>query len=211
MGAKNTADESTSGGATMTDDGAQTLDGDQAETPGLGDVYEALSNRRRRFALHHLKQLDGDQPVDISTISTQVAAWENGSDPEQLGYADRKNVHTSLYQFHVPKMDDLGLVNYDRNRGTVELTQYGRDVDVYLEAVYDREIPWSTYFLMLSGVMTGVAVAAWADAPLFDHVSDASWTLFVAVTFLISSAAYAYSNRSMRVGSEGTPPEIEEE
>jgi len=211
MGAKNTADESTSGGAAMTDDGAQTVEGDQAQTPELGDVYEALSNRRRRFALHHLKQLDEEQPVDISTLSTQVAAWENGTDPEQLGYADRKNVHTSLYQFHVPKMDDLGLVNYDRSRGTVELTQYGRDVDVYLEAVYGREIPWATYFLLLSVVMTGVAVAAWADAPLFDLVSDGSWTLFVAVSFLVSSAAYAYSNRSMRVGSEGSPPEVETE
>jgi hypothetical protein len=181
------------------------------EAPTPDDVYEVLSNRRRRYALHHLKQLEGEQPVSLSEVSTQVAAWENGSDPEQLGYSDRKNVHTSLHQFHAPKMDDLGVVNFDRSRGTVELTEYGQGVDVYLEAVYGHQIPWATYFLLLSGIMTSVAFGVWADAAPFGVVDGGVWVLFVAVSFLVSSVAYAYVNRSMRVGADGPPPELAEE
>jgi hypothetical protein len=191
---------------------ARSLNGSTESEPTADDVYEALSNRRRRYALHHLKQLDAEEPIDLAEISTQVAAWETGHDPETLGYDDRKNVHTSLYQFHAPKMDDLGLVNYDRSRGTVELTEHGEDVDIYLETVTGRQIPWATYFLLLSSLMTTVAFGVWFDAPALTAVPDGAWTVFVALIFLVSSSSYAYTNWNvMRVGSEGPPPELDRE
>ena len=207
----NVPNESTNGGS-VASGVRQSLNGQGEASPTADDVYEALSNRRRRYALHHLKQLDTEGPVDLSDISTQVAAWETGTDPETLGYDDRKNVHTSLYQFHAPKMDELGLVNYDRNRGTVELTEHGEDVDIYLEAVTGRQIPWATYFLLLSSLMTTVALAAWFDVAAVGVLPDSGWTLFVAITFLVSSSSFAYNNWNvMRVGTEGPPPELERE
>jgi hypothetical protein len=179
--------------------------------PTRDDVFEALSNRRRRYALHHLKQLDSDEPVDLSEVSTQVAAWELGSNPRSLSYDDRKNVHTSLYQFHAPKMDELGLIEYDQRGGTVELTEYGREIDVYLETVSGRQIPWSIYFFLLSVGITGLVTAVWLDFFPFSLVSDIAWAEFVAIAFLFSSVAFAYHNRySMRVGNEGPPPEVDD-
>ena len=36
------------------------------------DVYEMLSNRRRRFVIHALKR--AEEPVDVSELSTHVTA-----------------------------------------------------------------------------------------------------------------------------------------
>jgi hypothetical protein len=121
---------STVGGA---DGGEQTVetdelpldDGDGSDAPTRDDLFEALDNRRRRYTLHYLQRHEGEEPVDVSEISTQVAAWELDTDPGKIGYSDRKNVHTALYQFHAPKLDDLGLVDYDKRCGTAELTDAG--------------------------------------------------------------------------------------
>ncbi len=181
------------------------------EEPTRDDVFEVLSNRRRRYALHHLKQLDSTEPVDLSLVSTQVAAWELGSDPQSLSYDDRKNVHTSLYQFHAPKMDEMGLIHYDKRGGTVELTEYGREIDVYLETVSGRQIPWSIYFFLLSLGATVLATAVWLDLAPFSLFSDVAWTEFIAISFLFSSSVFAYYNRySMRVGNDGPPPEVDD-
>ncbi|WP_416838124.1 hypothetical protein [Haloferax sp. DFSO52] len=179
--------------------------------PTRDDVFEALSNRRRRYALHHLKQIDSGGPVELSDVSTQVAAWELGSEPGSLSYGDRKNVHTSLYQFHAPKMDELGLIHYDQRRGTVELTEYGQELDVYLETVSGRQIPWSIYFFLLSLGATVLVTLAWLNFYPFSVVSDVAVAEFVAITFLFSSSVFAYHNRySMRVGNEGPPPEVDD-
>lgn len=191
--------------------GGAAIESGLAAHPTRDDVFEALSNRRRRYALHHLKQLDTDEPVDLSDISTQVAAWELGSDPQNISYDDRKNVHTSLYQFHAPKMDDLGLINYDKRGGTVELTEYGQELDVYLETVNARQIPWSVYFLILSLGATLLVTLVWADFYPLSLVSDVAWAEFIAIMFLFSSVAFVYHNRYyMRVGREGPPPEVED-
>lgn len=185
--------------------------GESANTPTRDDVFEALGNRRRRYTLHHLKQLDTDGPVHLSDVSTQVAAWELGSDPQSLSYDDRKNVHTSLYQFHAPKMDEMGLIHYDKRGGTVELTEYGREIDVYLETVSKRQIPWSIYFLLLSLAATVLITAVWLDLAPFSFFTDIAWAEFVAISFLFSSSVFAYHNRySMRVGNDGAPPEVED-
>ncbi|ELZ95314.1 hypothetical protein C440_09557 [Haloferax mucosum ATCC BAA-1512] len=188
-----------------------TVAGESAAEPTRDDVFEALSNRRRRYALHYLKQLDADGPVELSAVSAQVAAWERGTDPQQLSYDDRKNVHTALYQFHAPKMDELGLINYDTCRGTVELTDAGRELDVYLQTATGTDAPWSVYFLFLSLGTTTLVGAVWLGFYPFSLVSGVAWAELVAVSFLVSSAVFAYHDRySVSVNTAGPPPEIDD-
>jgi hypothetical protein len=171
-------------------------------------LFEALSNQRRRFALHYLKQQNGDGPVDLADLSAQVTAWERGVDAEDLSYAQRKNVHTSLSQFHAPKLDDLGFVEFDRDAGVVELTDRAEDVDVYLETTSGRELAWGPYLLLLSSVLSGVVFGSLVGVPVLAELSTQSLAVFVAVTFLSSSAFFAYDTwTEMRVGTEGPPPE----
>jgi hypothetical protein len=176
-----------------------------------GDVFEVLSNERRRYAIHYLMQ-HPDEQVEMGDLSTQVAAWEAGIDPEAVTYDQRKSVHTSLYQYHAPKLADTGLVDYDSRGGVVELTEDGEDLDLYLEAVRGREIPWASYFVLLSAFGTALVGAAWLGVPGLAGLPAYAPAGFVVAAFLASSVVFAYDSRTaMRFGSTGPPPGVPEE
>lgn len=173
-----------------------------------GEIFEVLSNRRRRYALHYLLG-HADESVRMGDLARQVAAWESGVAPEALSYADRKTVHTSLYQFHVPKLDAYGVVDYDSERGAVELTPAGQRLDLYLEAVQGDDIPWAEYFVLLSAFSAVLVAATWLDAVPFASLPDIAAGGFAVAAFLVSSLVFAYeTHSSMRFGAGGPPPEV---
>ena len=172
------------------------------------DVFEVLSNRRRRYALHYLKQLEDGEIAELSELSSQVAAWESGVDVDAVTYDDRKSVQTSMYQFHLPKLQEKAVIEYDKRSGEIRRTDAVDTFDLYLETVPESEISWSLYFLLLSVGAVGIGVGAWTDAIIISQLSATAWLMITAVTFFVTSVVYAYHHRfEMRVGSEGPPPE----
>jgi hypothetical protein len=161
----------------------------------VDELFEVLGNKRRRYAFYYLAEGAGTDPVDITDVSSQVAAWELDADPEEITYADRKNVHTSLFQFHVPKMEDLGLVEYDPDERTVRLTEAGADLDLYggADGADDR---WSGSLLLLSAATVLVAAGAWLDLSLLSTLPDGAVGLAGAGLFLLSAAAFRYHTRT---------------
>jgi len=105
------------------------------ESDELDELFDVLSNSRRRAVLHYLKQHTGDCPIGISELSRVLAAWEQDIPKEQVAYDDRHSVHTSLQQFHLPKMADSGLVSYNEQETEVGLTPLADGLDVYVETV----------------------------------------------------------------------------
>lgn len=90
------------------------------------DVYTVLKNERRRRVL---RVLDRDGGVStLSTLAEQIAGWENGIDPAGLGAQQRKRVYIALYQRHLPRMDDVDVVEFDQRSGRVTLTDCGRSL-----------------------------------------------------------------------------------
>jgi hypothetical protein len=173
------------------------------------DVFELLSNHRRRYALHHL-QNNGER-AELGEISEHVAAWENDIEVGAVSSAERKRVYTSLQQFHLPKMDDHGVVSFDDRSGTVELEPVADDIDVYLEVVESQDIPWSLYYLSLGGATLGLLLLNALGVAPFSMLSDISLGIFVATTFLVSSVVHTYLTRTqMRLGESERPPELEE-
>ena len=174
--------------------------------PPATDVFDVLSNRRRQYALHHLKRR-ADHRASLAELSRWVAAWEQGADPEELTYEDRKSAHTSLSQFHLPKMRDAGVVEFDPEAGVVRLTETGAEVEVYLETVRGDELPWHRYFLLLSVLALGVVAAAAVGVPLLAAAPGLALAGLIAVAFLCSSLAFLYDSRyRMRVGNGEHPP-----
>ncbi|WP_237560481.1 DUF7344 domain-containing protein [Halapricum salinum] len=172
------------------------------------DTFEILSNHRRRFALHHLQQ-NGDR-ADLGDLSEHVAAWENDIGVAEVSSSERKRVYTSLQQFHLPKMDEKGVVEFDDREGVVELTAAAGDVDIYLEVVDGNDVPWSQYYLGLAAVNLGILGAALAGLYPFTLVPSAGLALLVVTTFLVSALVHTYFNRTeMRLGDSDTPPEVE--
>jgi len=110
-----------------------------------GEVYDLLSNARRRYVISYLR--DRDEPVELTDLSRAVAAWENDTSVEELSDQQTKRVYVSLYQTHVPKLDDSGLVDYDQETGEIALTSSVNELDTYLPAEEKAETPgsWCTW------------------------------------------------------------------
>ena len=84
----------------------------------LDENFFVLSNYRRRFVLEYLDSNPG--PVSLRTLSEELSAWENESDTQMITSTQRKRAYVSLRQTHLPKLEDLGIISFDANRGIVE-------------------------------------------------------------------------------------------
>ncbi|MCD2203017.1 DUF7344 domain-containing protein [Halobacterium sp. KA-6] len=182
--------------------------GDEVSTepPTEDELFDVLSNRRRRYAAHALKAVDST--AEIGDVAEQVAAWEYGVDVDQVSYEERKRVYTALQQSHLPKMDDVGVVNFDKNRGTVEPTDSLDDIEVYMDVVQGNEIPWSVYYLGLAGVAAALMAAVWTGAWPFTVLPDVAWGIAVTSMFAVSAVAHTYYARGQRIGATDEPPEL---
>ncbi|MGM0397469.1 MAG: DUF7344 domain-containing protein [Halobacteriota archaeon] len=176
------------------------------EGPSEDDLFEILSNRRRRYVVHALEQ--ADEPMRIGDVAERVAAWEYDVDESELSYDERKRVYTALQQSHLPKMDDIGIVEYDKHRGTIEPRPGLEDVDVYMDVVTGREIPWSQYYLALAGLALTLVAAIGAGIGPLEAIPELGWTAAITVAFGVSAAIHAYFERTSRLGSQGDPPEL---
>ena len=164
------------------------------------DVFDILSNPRRRCILHYLKQQDGR--AELRELVEYVAAWENDTTVEQIGSTERKRVYTALRQSHLDRMADAGVVEYDNDRGHVALTDDAREVELYLERVPRRDIPWSEYYLGLSAVGTGLVAATWMGAFPFAELSGVALAAILVAVFAVSAAVHTYRSSKNTIGSE---------
>lgn len=171
-------------------------------------VYRVLSDTRRRYAFHYLKQCDG--PITLRELAEQVAAWENEKDRNALSSQERKRVYISLYQSHLPTLDKEGIVDYDSETGTVGLPEAVAGLEIYLEVVPTWDLRWSTYYLLLSILNGLVLLLAYLDFPVFELFPDIIWGTFVLLTFGLSAFVQTYYTHRMRFGDPGPPPELEE-
>lgn len=171
------------------------------------EVLDVLSNQRRRYALHYLKW--HGQETDLRDLAEHVAAWENETEIDQLNYSDRKRVQNALHQFHLPKMDDRGFVDYDARRARVKLSPQVVETDFYVDVLPSRDVPWGLYYLGLSGVSLLVLGGAALQLPPFSSVAPLSWCLFFVATLTVSSVGHFYDNYyRMRLGARERPPEV---
>ncbi len=161
-------------------------------------VFELLSNRRRRLVLYYLRS-HADDEATVRELATEIAAWENGVEEAAVTYKQRKRVYTSLYQSHLPKMDEYGVVEYEQNRGDVRLTEEGETLDAYLEIVSGDDVPWSDYFLGLSALTFVFLVAVVVGFPPFAALSPGVASLLVVSVFGLSAAVHMIRTRRSRV------------
>ena len=186
------------------DDGAGSTVG--AGTVDRETVFDILSNRRRRYVLHVLK--GGEEPVEIRELSERIAAWENGCLPERVTSKERKRVYAALHQSHLPKMDRAGVVRYDPDRGTIELTEDTAVFDAYLEVVPRSELDWGEFYIGLGALGVLVATLVAFDVTPFGLLSPVAYLFLFALTALVAGAVRTYRRRRVRIDG-GSPPDVE--
>lgn len=111
-----------------------------AEIPELTPdvVFDALRNPRRQFALAYLRQQD--RPVTLTELARRTTAWEAGEPPTEIAEDRVDRVRVSLHHSHLPKLADLGLVEYTGDdRHTVSATEKVQmlEADMDLDALVE--------------------------------------------------------------------------
>lgn len=179
-------------------------------TSGLtqSEMFDILSNHRRRYTLHFLKHHKNDH-TKLRELTRQVAAWENGVSTEDVTTDQRKRIYNSLQQYHLPKMQRKGVIEYT-DTGPIEITRAADDLDIYLD-ITGLDIPWGLYYAGLSVVSIASATVVVLNVPPFTLLPDIEWAFFIAVVFLLSSVIHVYRNRKLRLGARGPPPELRED
>ncbi|WP_436935638.1 DUF7344 domain-containing protein [Halovenus marina] len=93
-------------------------------------VFELLSAQRRQEVLRYLEANGGT--ATLGEVAEYIAGLECEVDPAQLNSQQRKRVYVGLYQCHLPKMADAGVIDYDQSRGDIELNERSARLLKYL-------------------------------------------------------------------------------
>ena len=135
-------------------------------------IFHLLQTPRRRHVLRYLKENGG--VAEMRDIAEQVAAWENETTVQALTSDERQRVYIPLYQSHLPKLDEEGIIEYNQSRGTVERTKLADQLDQYLTVEKETEdeeeptqqISWGSYYLGVSVFSTILLAGAVLGAPI---------------------------------------------
>lgn len=169
-------------------------------------IYDVLSNRRRRYAVHALKH--ADEEVDLTELSRRITAWEVGVDPDEVEYQDRRLVYSTLKGTHLPMLDEHDLIDYDDEANVVEPLPSLDEFDVYVEVLQGKEIPWSLYYVGIASVSVLLLLAVVVGVPGLATIGPMGVSLFTITAFGISGVAHHYYGERSRLGNEEKPPEL---
>lgn len=125
----------------------------------VDERFEILKNARRRIVLEFLS--DAGESVKLGELADHVTAVENDTEIDAITSSERKRVYVGLYQFHLPKMSRMGVIQYDQDRGDVALTETGKQLYREHESDSETRQPWWPAYLAvgLSGLLALCIVA----------------------------------------------------
>ena len=172
------------------------------DAPEKDELYELLSNHRRRYVLHACKQHDGS--VTLSELAEQIAAWEHDKTVEKITSAERKRVYTSLQQTHLDRLAEAGMIRYEGDG--IKLTDEAEGLDVYLDIVPPQSIPWGVYYLGLSVLGAVVLAGVWIGFVPTETVPALGWATVVLASFMLSAVGQVVQNRRHRLDRFDRPP-----
>ena len=165
------------------------------------DIFDVLSNDRRRCMLNYLKSRD-DEWIPFGDIVDHVTSWETGVPIAEIDADARKTIYTSLRQFHLPRLKDAGIVEYSQSRSRARLTPAAREVQMYIEYVPSNDIPWHQYYLGVAGIVSSLATVTWLDIYPFGELG---WSILMGlIVAILGISAFVHTKyaRENRLGTD---------
>lgn len=172
-------------------------------------LFTILSNRRRRYTVHFLKQVN--DAVSVRELAEQVAAWENGKSKDELTSQERKRVYISLYQGHLSTLAEEGLVEYDSDRGLVSPTDLLVRSDIYLEIVPPNTISWGQFYIGLTVANLFLLALAWYEVGILADVPDLLLAAAMLGSYAVTAIVQTLRTERLRLGEDGPPPDLRED
>lgn len=104
----------------------------------MSELLELLADERRRYVLYYLQDREN---AELEEVTEQVAAWETETPPEELDEKTVRNVRTSLYHGHLPKLEEAGIIGYDPRHGSMYLQCLPAPIEQILAYCSDVDSP----------------------------------------------------------------------
>ncbi|QCC58085.1 hypothetical protein NP511_06000 [Natrinema thermotolerans] len=195
MKAKHISSEEKGGQGTTDDaqDPADEADSPSEEPPFSKDeIFHLLQNERRRMVLRYLRGTNG--PVRMRDVAEQVAAWEHDTTVEGLTSTQRQRVYIPLYQSHLSKLDNAGLIEYQKNRGIVERKPLADRVDTFLELDPSEDSPdetaaespdWQDSYIFATVVSYAILLGAVMEMPFTSLLSGIGLSALILSLFTV--------------------------
>jgi CheY-like chemotaxis protein len=92
----------------------------------LDDLYRCLADERRRALIDRLDKHGG--PVALADAAEEVLEKNGDHSIQDIPAREIKQVYTSLYHSHIPKLAEMGAVEYEQKRDVIELTDRGEQL-----------------------------------------------------------------------------------
>ncbi|QSG11727.1 putative trancriptional regulator, ArsR family [Halapricum desulfuricans] len=155
------------------------------------EVHEILRNSRRRRVIEQLSDRLG--PVTLRELSEEIAAAETGETPPPRRVRD--SVYNSLHQTHLPKLNDMGVIDYDQDRKTIRLRERAKQVNRYMRMVTASGFSWAQVYRTMGVIALISVIFAQVDAPVVGAIP----VLLLASGFLgLFAIATAYQMWTLR-------------
>ena len=201
-----------SGLGTAHDNGSYTMSNEMRRLPAQGngelskgEIFDVLQNQRRRYVLEYLKRYE--EPVSLSDLAMQVAAWEYQTPLEEVTDDQKKRVYTTLQQTHLERMEEAGIVEYDTGENVVTRTPYTDELTIYLEIVPGSEFPWREFYLSLGSISCAVVAALWTGLFPLTLLTSLEWATVIATTFTAAAAYHTCSGADLQLGDDEYSPD----
>lgn len=130
---------------------------------------------------------DAEGELSVQELSKRIAEVETGESPPPK--KTRQSAYVALHQTHLPKLDELGIADYDRQSKTVSLAELSDEVWVYMETVPKYGISWSEYYLGTAVLGLLLVLAAEIGVPL---IADAGTSVWALLLFLLIGGGAVY-------------------
>lgn len=154
------------------------------------EIHHVLSNQRRRMLLELLLQNGGE--MDARDISERLAEAESGTSPAPR--KSRQSVYVSLQQTHLPKLDSLGIVDFNEQSKNVKIEEDFDQISEYLTHS-SKSTSWSGLYLLLSLIGILSLAAYVVSLPPFAWVPQGWWFGLIFVVILCTSSYQVYIDR----------------
>ncbi|ADJ16772.1 hypothetical protein C497_02447 [Halalkalicoccus jeotgali B3] len=129
--------------------------------------------------------------VRLGDLADALAEWEMEEEDAYITHQDRKRAYVSLYQTHLPKLDDANVIDYNQPRGTIELGQNFQSVQKYLHPSHSGTVFWDR--LYLSGGFVTLSILGFAQFTAFPFVAVPNIAWFLLVLFVFGPIVLTHS------------------
>ena len=146
------------------------------------EIHEVLSNERRQMVIKILQ--NSEKELTIRELSEQIAELETGENPAPRNI--RQSAYVSLIQTHLPKLEELDVIEYDDTSKTAQLSASAgqvsnfieNDDEKFLEAIIgSTSQPYLELIISLGGVL--IILISWMDAKLIQGTHLLGLTLLL--------------------------------